>query len=90
MTELPPITDEDRQFLHYNPNTADVVAWVRAYAEAAVKAEREACAALCDTRSADHWHDYQAGPTGMRGVTWHQHSSTEAEACAAAIRAMGE
>lgn len=32
---LPPITDEDRQFLHYNPNTDDIVAWVRSYAESA-------------------------------------------------------
>ena len=43
---LPPITDEDRQFLHYNPNTDDVVQWVRAYAQAAVLEEREACAEI--------------------------------------------
>ena len=39
---LPPITDEDRQFLHYNPNTDDIVRWVQAYAERAVAAERDA------------------------------------------------
>jgi hypothetical protein len=45
---LPPITEEDRQFLHYNPNTADVVDWVREYARQAVAAERERCAKVCE------------------------------------------
>jgi hypothetical protein len=43
--ELPPITDEDRELLHYNPNTADIEAWVRTYALTAVSkvtAERDA------------------------------------------------
>ena len=34
---LPPITDDDRAFLSYNPNTEDLVAWIRAYAESAIK-----------------------------------------------------
>jgi hypothetical protein len=38
---LPPISDEDRQFLHYNPNTADLVAWAQEYARSAVLADRE-------------------------------------------------
>jgi hypothetical protein len=29
---LPPITDDDRQFLSYNPNTDDIVVWVQQYA----------------------------------------------------------
>jgi hypothetical protein len=37
---LPEISEEDRQFLHYNPNTDDLVKWVRAYATAAVLADR--------------------------------------------------
>ena len=45
---LPPITDEDHQFLHYNPNTDDIVRWVQAYATAAVLAEREAVIEMCD------------------------------------------
>ena len=36
-TKLPEISDEDRQFLHYNPNTSDVVEWVQEYAKRAVK-----------------------------------------------------
>ena len=38
---LPEIDDEDRQFLHYNPNTSDLVEFVRAYARKALVAERE-------------------------------------------------
>lgn len=37
---LPKITAEDRSFLHYNPNTDDVVKWVQDYACAAVSADR--------------------------------------------------
>ena len=35
------IDDEDRQFLHYNPNTSEVVEWVQKYAARAVSSERE-------------------------------------------------
>lgn len=35
---LPEITEEDRQFLHDNPNTGDLVAWVQKYARRAVDA----------------------------------------------------
>lgn len=61
----------------------------RAASQAAVLAERAACAALCDTRSADHWHDYKDGPLGVRGMPRSEHASDEAEGCAAAIRARG-
>lgn len=54
---------------------------------AAVLAERKACAALCDQRSADHWHDYKNGPLGVKGSARSEHRSDEAEQCAAAIRA---
>jgi len=40
--ELPPIDDEAQQFLHYNPNTADLVEWVRNYARAAIAMDRAA------------------------------------------------
>jgi len=46
---LPPIDEEDQRFLHYNPNTSDLVAWVQAYAAAAVAAEREACAKMIES-----------------------------------------
>ena len=39
---LPEITAEDRSFLHYNPNTDDVVDWVHHYARAAIAADRAA------------------------------------------------
>lgn len=39
---LPKITAEDRSFLHYNPNTDDVVEWVCRYASAAITADRAA------------------------------------------------
>jgi len=71
---LPPITDEDRQLLHYNPNTDDIVAWVQAYAERAVAAEREACAQVCEGPvAAEDWD----------GSYWLEAT----KACAAAIRA---
>ena len=44
---LPLIDDEDRQFLHYNPNTSEVVEWVQEYAARAVVAERKRCAQSC-------------------------------------------
>ena len=37
---LPEITDEDRSFLHYDPNTDDIVEWVQHYASAAITADR--------------------------------------------------
>lgn len=37
---LPKITAEDRSFLHYNPNTDDIVKWVQHYASAAITADR--------------------------------------------------
>jgi hypothetical protein len=37
---LPKITAEDRSFLHYNPNTDDIVEWVQHYASAAITADR--------------------------------------------------
>ena len=39
---LPEITAEDRSFLHYNPNTDDIVEWVQHYASAAITADRAA------------------------------------------------
>ena len=39
---LPEITAEDLSFLHYNPNTDDIVEWVHNYASAAVNADRAA------------------------------------------------
>lgn len=41
----PKITAEDRSFLHYNPNTDDIVEWVQNYANASINADRAARAA---------------------------------------------
>jgi hypothetical protein len=38
--EMPKITAEDRSFLHYNPNTDDIVKWVQDYARACIDADR--------------------------------------------------
>ncbi|MBV7457359.1 hypothetical protein KW843_22960 [Acidovorax sp. sif1233] len=43
--DLPKITAEDRSFLHYNPNTDDIVKWVHDYAKVAIDADRAARAA---------------------------------------------
>ena len=49
--ELPKITAEDRLFLHDNPNTDDIVKWVRDYAraciDAALASHRQAPAGAC-------------------------------------------
>lgn len=39
---LPGITEEDRQLLHYNPNTDDLVEWVQEYAMKAVQSAKSA------------------------------------------------
>jgi hypothetical protein len=36
--ELPPITDDDRQFLFDNPNISDVIEWAQEYARKAARA----------------------------------------------------
>lgn len=59
---------------------------MRAYAEQAVAAERERCAAICDARSADHWHDYKDRASPHRGDGRAEAASDEAEECAKAIR----
>jgi len=45
---LPEITDEDREFLHYNPNTADLVEWVQSYATRAIALSQPAAASPSD------------------------------------------
>jgi len=39
--------------------TAEIMAATRAAIKAAVEAEREACAAICQSRADDAWKDYQ-------------------------------
>lgn len=51
-----------------------------------VAAERERCAAICDVRSADHWHDYKDRASPHRGDGRAEAASDEAEECAKAIR----
>ena len=48
---LPEITAEDRSFLHYNPNTDDIVEWVQHYASAAITADRAARAQADSVRA---------------------------------------
>ncbi len=36
LAELPPIDEEDRRWLSYNPNTSDIVDWIQRYALAAL------------------------------------------------------
>jgi len=35
---LPPISDEDRAWLSYNPNTSDIIDWIETYARSAITA----------------------------------------------------
>lgn len=54
MELLPQITKEDREFLHYNPNTSDIIEWVQNYALMTVAIEREACARVCEREGVGH------------------------------------
>jgi hypothetical protein len=52
---------------------------------AAVAAERDRCAKICEQRSADHWHDYKNGPAHIRGSSISEIASDEAGECAKSI-----
>lgn len=66
----------------------EVAAWseelVREYAQAAVLAERDACAALCEAEKASTQNDDDSDDPCVLGY------AHGAEACASAIRARGE
>jgi len=59
---------------------------LRAYAEQAVAAERERCAAICDVRSADHWRAYSDKSSPHFCDARFEAFSDEAEECATLIR----
>ena len=59
---------------------------MRAYAELAVAAERERCAAICDARSADHWRAYSDKSSPHFCDARFEAFSDEAEECATLIR----
>ena len=59
---------------------------LRAYAEQAVAAERERCAAICDARSADHWRAYSDKSSPHFCDARFEAFSDEAEECATLIR----
>ena len=59
---------------------------MRAYAELAVAAERERCAAICDARSADHWRAYSDKSSRHFCDARFEAFSDEAEECATLIR----
>lgn len=56
------------------------------FADTVRAAERERCAAICDKRSADHWHDYRDRASPFHGDLQTKALSDEASECAAAIR----
>ena len=59
---------------------------MHAYAEQAVAAERERCAAICDARSADHWRAYSDKSSPHFCDARFEAFSDEAEECATLIR----
>lgn len=62
---LPEITAVDRLFLHYNPNTDDIVDWIQRYANAAITADRASrVQADSVTAPADgaNWQDISTAP----------------------------
>ena len=59
---------------------------MRAYAELAVAAERERCAAICDARSAEHWRAYSDKSSRHFCDARFEAFSDESEECAKLIR----
>ena len=80
---LPPLPDTDWSHDATWQYTADQM---RAYAEQAVAAERERCAAICDARSADHWRAYSDKSSPHFCDARFEAFSDEAEECATLIR----
>jgi hypothetical protein len=72
MPALPPWSRQASTHIHYDAD--QMRAYAQAYAAAAVAAEREACAALCDTVAYTHQNTPMLGP------------ELNALKCAAAIR----
>jgi hypothetical protein len=70
---LPEITAEDRSFLHYNPNTDDIVEWVHNYASAAITAARASAESVLEdaaryrlVRRGQHWSVINGIGNGLR------------------------
>jgi hypothetical protein len=64
---------------------------MRACARAAVEAEREACARVCDAQAIERWALYKGRPPyTSRSSDYVQGESNGADRCADAIRARGE
>lgn len=61
LDELPAITDEDRELLHYNPNTDDLVAFVQDYARKAIEASRAVRAEPAIVARPLEWEEHQSG-----------------------------
>lgn len=54
LAELPPIDEDDRQWLSYNPNTSDIVEWIQRYAIAALaKQQATSLGWPCEIETAD-------------------------------------
>lgn len=69
---LPPITDEDEQLLHYNPNTSDLVDFVKDYARRAVEMnlsvlteDQEMELTAADTLSPAYWRGHDLAVIGV-------------------------
>ena len=61
---LPEITAGDRLFLHYNPNTDDIVDWIQRYANTAITADRASRVQADSVRAASgaNWQDISTAP----------------------------
>jgi hypothetical protein len=80
---LPPLPDTDWSV---DATWQYTDAQIRTYAEQAVAAERERCAAICDARSADHWRAYSDKSSPHFCDARFEAFSDEAEECATLIR----
>jgi len=68
----PEITDDDRRLLHDNPNTDDIIVWVRAFADAtvALRAQRSPAAPVAAVPINDERSKFEAAFEKPEAVTW--------------------
>jgi hypothetical protein len=90
--KLPPLPEPDGacDLMDANPGDAWSEELVREYARAAVLAERERCAKLCDEYEAKKYAAYKHGNSPERASDYVQGLSDGAGDCAAAIRGHAE
>lgn len=72
--DLPEISDEDKAWLHYNPNTSDVIEWIHDYARQAIAQTAPAVAGEATDSEIDSHLDavLKAAGSGLKYYSMHK------------------